>query len=832
MSVPRRLGAGHSDFDNGTGTCALQSRHPSGFDADKPMDGVNGHTYTNGLSSTSSTHIAANQLSTLTLNAAYATSPSAKSPHAFSIASTSSTPTTPSPSSSFSFTSPCPSSSTASPSHLPPLHATAPGPSTSGSGSMTVVSSFSSTSTVASTSPSPGNSPSPMARRPSMLKPSQSPSPSSNGSSASTLRFASPFRSHKQSSSPHIQNEAISQIMQEESPPSGGSPNGTGNFKSPGSPRALPSPKPSPGVRAQVASPAPTPSTSPSAVVAYNQLPAIDRLHRYVVTGTLQQSLFGVVKLAFDRVGRQLVAIKISRRERAQQQTTRSGVSVLENVRREAAVMQYLHDRSASGTNNRFPERRKSLYAEMLAHMTANSQDSKQLANGGSSGMGGKKVKRMSSRATTQQRMQGGGDERMNIDDDNATQQAVNGNSVGDSDSEASDSDARMSTPSSMLHRISVSTPSGYSTTTYEASPSHSSTFSSSSISSPSGYSSGFATPQTQSPPSSGTDPLDVEGEKYICRYVEELEDEYFHYLVTEFVPAGDLYSMLTSFPQHRLTENQARGLFRQMVLGVRYLHVRNVAHLDMSLENMWYVHTTQHTTHSYSSLSAVLAHFRMAAHPCWLSSLCCLLCLCSLDMEDSVRIIDFGVSALHPFTPTAYQTNYFSFPSASSPISFPSSINSPTNPAQSPTHSTTTSSSTNGTGTSDSFTPHPHRSFLCKPVKELYAKPGKIRYMSPELFQGLPWDAYANDVFSLGVILYSLLTGRPPFQQAEATDVWFHVIYSGQWLNPNIRKQSSAHVYTHLSEPALQLINFILKPQERRPTCEQILQQPWMQVQ
>ena len=147
------------------------------------------------------------------------------------------------------------------------------------------------------------------------------------------LRFASPFRSHKQSSAPpHIQNEAINAIMQDESPPSAGSPNG---FKSPSSPRALPSPKPSPGVRVQVASPAPSPSQSPSAVVAYNQLPAIDRVHRYVVTGTLQQSLFGVVKLAFDRVGRQLVAIKISRRERAQQQTTRSGVSVLENVRRE-----------------------------------------------------------------------------------------------------------------------------------------------------------------------------------------------------------------------------------------------------------------------------------------------------------------------------------------------------------------------------------------------------------------------------------------------------------------------------------------------------------------
>jgi len=75
------------------------------------------------------------------------------------------------------------------------------------------------------------------------------------------------------------------------------------------------------------------------------------------------------------------------------------------------------------------------------------------------------------------------------------------------------------------------------------------------------------------------------------------------------------------------------------------------------------------------------------------------------------------------------------------------------------------------------------------------------------------------------------LLTGRPPFQQAESTDVWFHVIYTGQWLLQQIRKQPSAHVYTHLSEQALDLVNKILKPQEQRPTCEQILQHPWMNM-
>ena len=94
------------------------------------------------------------------------------------------------------------------------------------------------------------------------------------------------------------------------------------------------SPKPSPGVRVNVASPAPSSGSVPPA--SYTVLPALDRSHRYVITGTLQQSLFGVVKLAFDRQLKVQVAIKISRRERAQQQQTRSGVSVLENVRREA----------------------------------------------------------------------------------------------------------------------------------------------------------------------------------------------------------------------------------------------------------------------------------------------------------------------------------------------------------------------------------------------------------------------------------------------------------------------------------------------------------------
>lgn len=155
--------------------------------------------------------------------------------------------------------------------------------------------------------------------------------------------------------------------------------------------------------------------------------------------------------------------------------------------------------------------------------------------------------------------------------------------------------------------------------------------------------------------------------------------------LITEFVPGGDLYSILTTFPQHRLTEPQARFVFRQVVLGVQHLHENHIAHLDLSLENI------------------------------------------CLDAEENCRIIDYGVAALHPLTPSTHSSINFFQLSGASPIStlpFQKSA-----PGQSVL-----------------------QSFLCKPIAHLYNKPGKIRYMSPELFGNQAWDAFKNDIFSLGV--------------------------------------------------------------------------------
>ena len=57
----------------------------------------------------------------------------------------------------------------------------------------------------------------------------------------------------------------------------------------------------------------------------------------------------------------------------------------------------------------------------------------------------------------------------------------------------------------------------------------------------------------------------------------------------------------------------------------------------------------------------------------------------------------------------------------------------------------------------------------------------GTKSYMSPEVMQRAPYDGAAADVWSAGVVLFIMLAGNPPFEQAAGRDWWYRACKAGR---------------------------------------------------
>lgn len=102
----------------------------------------------------------------------------------------------------------------------------------------------------------------------------------------------------------------------------------------------------------------------------------------------------------------------------------------------------------------------------------------------------------------------------------------------------------------------------------------------------------------------------------------------------------------------------------------------------------------------------------------------------------------------------------------------------------------------------------------------------GTRGYMAPEVIAQLPYDAKA-DIFSSGVILFILLAGYPPLQEAILSDWWFARLVEGR-----VAKFWQAHEQVkQFSVEAKHLIIKMLEPQPQdRYSAAEVLQSDWMQ--
>jgi serine/threonine protein kinase len=112
---------------------------------------------------------------------------------------------------------------------------------------------------------------------------------------------------------------------------------------------------------------------------------------------------------------------------------------------------------------------------------------------------------------------------------------------------------------------------------------------------------------------------------------------------------------------------------------------------------------------------------------------------------------------------------------------------------------------------------------------EKLKGKPGKPGYQAPELFDGAAVDGCACDVFALGVLLFVMLTGVPPFVTPSRSDTRFRNMIDGR--ADGIRKLLSAWNFAHVSDSAVDLLSRTICAEDERLTIDQVMKHSWLAI-
>lgn len=110
-----------------------------------------------------------------------------------------------------------------------------------------------------------------------------------------------------------------------------------------------------------------------------------------------------------------------------------------------------------------------------------------------------------------------------------------------------------------------------------------------------------------------------------------------------------------------------------------------------------------------------------------------------------------------------------------------------------------------------------PHKG---KCMSETYC--GSPSYCSPEVLRGVPYDPKMNDVWSLGVLLYVMVSGTMPFDDSNMNKMIQHQVRGKLKYPPKVDKK--------IQPDCKALISQLLEPQVgNRLTIDGILQSTWL---
>jgi len=112
--------------------------------------------------------------------------------------------------------------------------------------------------------------------------------------------------------------------------------------------------------------------------------------------------------------------------------------------------------------------------------------------------------------------------------------------------------------------------------------------------------------------------------------------------------------------------------------------------------------------------------------------------------------------------------------------------------------------------------------------IATIAARPGKLNYMAPEIYACQEFHGKSADVFSLGVMLFTMLFGFPPFEEASSTDMRYRLIGDGEL--PKLLKEWKLE--SKVPSEAVDLLSKMLAYEGKRISLEDVLAHPWMNPQ
>ncbi|XP_058957175.2 testis-specific serine/threonine-protein kinase 4-like [Pocillopora verrucosa] len=200
----------------------------------------------------------------------------------------------------------------------------------------------------------------------------------------------------------------------------------------------------------------------------------------------------------------------------------------------------------------------------------------------------------------------------------------------------------------------------------------------------------------------------------HVLSLIEVIETNTRMYIITDLAESGDLLEFIRK--NGAVAEAQAKQLFKQLVLGITYVHSQDVVHRDLKCENLL------------------------------------------LDKEKNLIVSDFGFAR-------------------------------------------------------DNLTSATGKKKLCHTYCGSYA------YAPPEILKGIAYDATLADVWSMGVILYTMVCGRLPFDDSNLRS-----------LLQQVHRRVNFPSKIKIAEPVKAIIHKMLQWNlTERVTVEQLRTDPWL---